>query len=216
MSELTAETREYGTSGSGLWWQTWSGMLALNGATTNSSGGVTGLYLQSARLYLYSHIYRGRTTQEPGLDHPQVADLDQRFRESALSVLRIALDGEMRLFDLPSYFGTMLAYAAVSLVRIVRDNAAVHDETQVIVQLLLRLSEFLRAARCPPSSSHPYIGIFKGLGHANESLQTDTSDEVHPSADTDLEGLHDSIFTNEIWNMDFTDNGDNWMTFDEH
>jgi hypothetical protein len=65
----------------------------------------------------------------------------------------------MRLADLPSYFGTMLAFATVSLIKIARDDEATHGFKQDVLHLLYRLRDTLHVVELPPSCSHLYMGI---------------------------------------------------------
>lgn len=194
------------------WWHTWSGLLALGSQDTDSSGNVQALYFHAAKLYLYSHIHRGSSSVEP-IEQPEVADLHRRFRASALSVLREMVDRGTSLMDLPSYFSTMLAFATVALVRSIREETtANHPEAQEIVRLLRRLTENLRAIKIPEASSHPLVGVAKGMDQMAETLQiADHNFEI--GADMTIDG---DLFTEDIWNFDFTEFGGNWMAFDDH
>lgn len=194
------------------WLQTWSGMLVFDNRVRQ--GSVLELYFHSAKLYLYSHIYRGNTRPHSTIDSSTISDLRQRFRESALSVVRIMLNGETAIIALPSYFSTMLAFATVTLVKTLReDDAENSSHKQEIVRLLQKLTDVLHATQLPRSPSHPLRGIAKGLEHAYDGLTNDAA--VAPDALPDIE-FDESLFMEDLWNVDFADFGDNWMGFDEH
>ncbi|KAM0717106.1 hypothetical protein Q7P37_006958 [Cladosporium fusiforme] len=192
------------------WLQKWRGMLLFD--SEDSSGSVIELYYHTSKLYLYSHIHRGKTETHRTTEPSTIADISKHFRESALSVLRIILDTKMRLHDLPSYFGTMLAFATVALIKTVRDGGATGSfDRPEIMRLLQHLAETLRTIQIPQSPWHPLLSISKGLEH--ESLTNDTSGPFQDVPDLSFD---EGTFMEDIWNMDFTDLGDNWMAFDEH
>lgn len=99
------------------WHDTWSRILVADGLTAS----IMELYYNCALLYLYSHMYRGSSKPGTPVLDPRAVELRGRFRIHAHAVLRIADDGNLRLSDLPSYFGTMLAFAIVSCIKAVRE-----------------------------------------------------------------------------------------------
>lgn len=191
------------------WHHTWCSVLGVNG----SAGSLAELYYNCALLYLHSHIHRGGSQHQMLSPGATLTELHSRFRKSAHAVLRIITDGGLRILDLPSYFGTMLAFATVSLIKIVREDQLLDADRQDILRLLSRLTETFRQIKLPHHVAHPFSGIAKGLEHATESF--------HGSAEQSIAGLDalvssDNLLMDDIWNMDFTDFGDNWMAFDEH
>lgn len=194
------------------WLQTWRSMLVFD--SHDHRGGILELYYHSSKLYLDSHIYRGKAEPVATIESSVVDELRNNFRESAVSVLRIMLDQKMRLLDLPSYFSTMLAFATVALVKMVREGDVARTCSKPeILRLLQQLAETLRANQLPHSPPHPLLGISKGLERATESLQSDASDPLPDATDMNFD---ESIFMEDIWNMDFTDLGDTWMGFGDH
>lgn len=194
------------------WLQTWRGLMVFDSQDQTCS--MLDLYYHCFKLYLCSHIYRGNASLQSTSESSTVADFSKQFRESALSVLRIMLDGKKRLLDIPSYFSTMMAFATIVLIKTIReDNTASSSDKQDIMRLLQRLAETLRPIRLPQSPSHPLLSISKGLEHATESFSSETSGAFH---DVSALNFDESMFMEDIWNMDFTDLGDNWMGFDEH
>lgn len=191
------------------WHSTWCGVLRTEGL----AGSITELYYNCALLYLYSHIHRGENRSQKSNTSPRIAELRNRFRKSAQAVLRIVTDGELRLLDLPSYFGTMLAFAAIALIKAVRDSEVLDDDKYDILCLLRQLADTFRLMKLPPTKSHPYVGIDRGLEQATETLHGSANQSI--VAPSDL-AFNDSILMDDIWNMDFTEFGSNWMEFNDH
>jgi hypothetical protein len=194
-------------------YQNWHNMWCTTLGTGGPAGCIAELYYNCALLYLYSHIHRGNTQPVSPNSDTKIAELHIRFQQSAHAVLRIMVDGELHLLNLPSYFGTMLAFATVTLIKTVREEPLGEGGKSDILNLLRRLASCLRRTRLPPSSSCPYVGISKGLEQATESLSVsaDQSFEIPDGMVFD-----ESILADDIWNMDYTDFGSNWMGFDEH
>ena len=191
------------------WHNIWCGVLGVK----NSTGSIAELYFNSALLYLYSHIHRG-VTRSPNLSlGSRLGELRDHFRKSAQAVLRIFTAGELRVLDLPSYFGTMLAFAAVSLIKVIRDHQVFDEDRHDILYLLRRLAETFREIKLPQTKSHPYVGIAKGLEQATETLHGSADQPVVSSSDL---AFDDSILMDDIWNLDFADFGSNWMDFNNH
>jgi hypothetical protein len=193
------------------WHHTWCGVLGVE----NLAGTITELYYHCALLYLYSHIHRGGHRCPRPNTSGRLTELRDHFRGSAQAVLRIFTNGELRILDLPSYFGTMLAFATVSLIKVVRDGQLLDDDRRDMLHLLRQLMETFRQIKLPQSSSHPYMGIAKGLEQATENLSGSASANQSAVAASDL-AFDNSILMDDIWNMDFAEFGDNWMGFDEH
>jgi hypothetical protein len=191
------------------WHNMWCSTLGTGGA----AGCVAELYYSCALLYLYSHIHRGRTKPTTPTSDAKIIGVHNYFRESARAILRIMVDDELHLLNLPSYFGTMLAFATVSLIKIVREDEVGESEKSNILNLLRRLASRLKGISLQPSSSHPYASISKGLEQATESLLVGTGQSLEIPDDMVFD---ESILADDIWNMDYTDFGSNWMGFDEH
>ena len=188
------------------WHHTWGGILLSDKPTSS----IAELYYNCGLLYLYSHIHRGKNQSlSPSPD----VRFHSRFRASAHAILRIVTNGELRIMDLPSYFGTMLAFATVSLIKVIRDGPWLEDDKHDILRLLGQLTETFRQVKLPQPSSHPYVGITKGLEQVAEGLHGGTD---HTLVVPSNPAFDDSIFMDDVWNMDFTDFGGNWMGFDEH
>jgi hypothetical protein len=191
------------------WHRTWCGILGVN----DLAGSIAELFYNCALLYLYSHIHRGgNRTQRLDTD-ARLTELHDRFRSSAHAVLRTFGSGKLRMLDLPSYFGTMLAFATVSLIKVVRDGQVIEDKRQDIMQLLRELTHNFRQIKLPSSSSHPYVGVARGLEQVAESLFGSADQSAVTAVDV---AFDNNILMDDIWNLDFTDFGSNWMGFGKH
>ena len=191
------------------WHRTWCGVLGAE----NLMGDITELYYHCALLYLYSHIHRGANQSLQQNIDARLIEIHGYFRNSAQAVLRIVTDGKLRILDLPSYFGTMLAFATVSLIKVVRDGEVLDKTRHDILSLLRRLADTFRAIKLPQIKSHPYMGITRGLEQASETLHGGGNESVMAPSDV---AFDDSTLMDDIWNMDFTDFGGNWMEFNDH
>jgi hypothetical protein len=191
----------------------WHNMWCITLGTEGAASCIAELYYNCALLYLYSHIHRGGTSHPIVTSDAKMNELKHRFRESAYAVLRIMVDGELHLLNLPSYFGTMLAFATASLIKIIRGDKVGENEKSDILNLLRRLASRLRGISLPPSSPHPYAGISKGLEQATESFLVGSDQSIGIASDMVFD---ESILADDIWSMDYTDFGSNWMGFDEH
>ena len=191
------------------WHGTWCSVLRIEGLT----GSIMELYHNCALLYLYSHIHRGDNRSSKMDTGPRLAELRDCFRKSAQAVLRIFTTSELRVLDLPSYFGTMLAFATIALIKVIRDGEVLDEDRHDILCLLRQLADTFRQMKLPPTKSHPYVGIARGLEQATGTLHSSTNQPiVNPS---DL-AFNDNILMDDIWNMDFTDFGSNWVEFNDH
>ncbi|GAB7330857.1 hypothetical protein MBLNU13_g02390t1 [Cladosporium sp. NU13] len=191
------------------WLHTWYGVLGVE----NLTGNITELCYHCALLYLYSHIHRGAKDSPQPNTSARLTEIHGYFRNSAQAVLRIVTDDKLCILDLPSYFGTMMAFAAVSLIKVVRDGEVLDGDRHDILSLLRRLADAFRGIKLPQTKSHPYLGIVKGLEQASETLHG--GGDRSAVAPSDL-AFDDSILIDDIWNMDFTDFGGNWMEFNDH
>jgi hypothetical protein len=194
-------------------YQNWHNMWCIALGTGGAAGCIAELYYHCALLYLYSHIHRGSTQPVSPTSDTKIAELHLRFQQSAHAVLRVMVNGELHLLTLPSYFGTMLAFATVSLIKIIREGTIGESGKSDVLNLFLRLASRLKGISLPPYSNHPYAGISKGLEQATESLSVG----AHQSLEIpDAMVFDESILADDLWNMDYTDFGSNWMGFDEH
>lgn len=191
------------------WHHTWCDVFGVE----NPTGSITELYYHCALLYLYSHVHRGANRSPQLSIGARLTEIHGHFRNSAQAILRIVTEGQIRILDLPSYFGTMLAFATVSLIKITRDGAVSANDRHDVLSLLRRLSDTFREIKLPQTKSHPYSGIAKGLEQTYETLHGGGSQSLVASNDLVFD---DIILMDDVWNMDFAEIGGNWMEFNDH
>jgi hypothetical protein len=106
-------------------WRTdWTDRIARNGGMgTNLTIGID-LHFYFAKLYLCSHVFRGSHSER---DSQQISSNMKEFAHSAMdsaaSIVRLIVDDrsvQSSLAELPTYYHTMLAFAAVFLLKIAR------------------------------------------------------------------------------------------------
>lgn len=175
------------------------------------------LYFHSAKLYLYSHVFRGPSLARSPAGSNKTENLAQHATDAALQILHCAVDGTddpSWLQTLPFYFGTMIAFACVCLIRIsLQESRENNARTNEIVQYLSRLSQILQSTAMDSSSSHPLANIAKSLEAAtrtrNETIDVITNDV---NRDDMLDFCFDfDMFANNPFNLAFPGAEDNWM-----
>jgi hypothetical protein len=175
------------------------------------------LYFHSAKLYLYSHVFRGPTLAESPAGSNGTENLAQYATDAALEVLRCAVDrteDSAWLQRLPFYFGTMIAFACVCLIRTsLQENLEESAKTSEIVRYLSRLSQILQSSAMDDSSSHPLVNIAKSLEAATKErnpLPNQEAGEVNAQNMLDFAFDFD-MFANNPFNLTFPGAEDNWM-----
>ncbi|KAK3114831.1 hypothetical protein LTR53_006442 [Teratosphaeriaceae sp. CCFEE 6253] len=176
------------------------------------------LYYHSAKLHLYSHAYRGpnhgaQPLAEVRATHP----LAEYVLDSAIALLTRTLDGRdtsTRLHKLPAYFGTMIAYASVCLIRAgIRAEETEETRKKQCQDLITRLAAALRSASLP--ATHPLSGIAKGLETVTGSRPADVDGRSprQSAGDMDETGLgHDAFAEDDFdWNLFASD--DYWAQY---
>lgn len=196
------------------WYADWIDVLALPVDANSIPRRVFDFYFYSAKLYLFSHIFRGPSEAELPANIPGAEDLIRNASDSALSILRSSIAGdEIHPFleKLPSYFGTMIAFASVCLIRTTLRNPS-HDDVMAneTMHLLRRVPEVVRDSPLSPLSTHPLVSISKSLEAAiNEEVSKNTPRSGELTADLSFDfDLFASDPTNlmfpggeEFWNL---------------
>ncbi|KAK6853308.1 hypothetical protein PG995_010120 [Apiospora arundinis] len=130
-----------------------------------------GLQYNFARLYLCSHAFRGVNTVEftsrsPGID----TELDEIANSAVLAasaILRaVVSDPEIQGFldGLPTYFNTMIAFAAVFLLKVsTKYGSMVHIDLQEIRRLLRSLLTTLKKVTSSMHPRHLLVSITAGI-----------------------------------------------------
>ena len=175
------------------------------------------LYFYSAKLYLYSHVFRGPSLAKSPAGSVGTENLAQHATDAALEVLRCAVDDtddQSWLQKLPFYFGTMIAFACVCLIRTsLQDGQEINNRTNQIVRYLTSLSQILQSSAMDQSSSHPLANIAKSLEAATKDRPQSANQVVDgTNAENMLDFAFDfDMFANDPFNLTFPGGEDNWM-----
>ena len=234
----------------GIWYREWLPVimplshLRLQGDTSDSIGGARSqtfdLYFCSSKLYLLSHIVRG-SAQGPSEmltsthHHERQQDLIRQAFKSAMRIVKAvtsAIDGGVHLGALPSYLGTIAAFACILLLRISRSQHShiTSDEDKInMLQSLRDLSITLQSSlqsttgqTCPTySPTIPLVRIARAsttINLANNAMQAaapldrQCDDGAARSYDMHLHSptlaADSSWFTSEFADLDFNFLGD--------
>lgn len=175
-------------------------MLSFTNSPTGFSRRVFDLYYYSAKLYLISHVFRGSQSQSQSRDTKVSTGSDTTVNtfvngavQSAFAMIRCIVDDNNKspwLEMLPTYIGTMVAFACVCLVRVSRQQTPLacdmHDE--VISGYLHRLVQVPRLSPVMDHPAHPLVSIARSL----ETATTTAGQEYS----------HDPPTWNEIRDLD--------------
>lgn len=180
-----------------------------------------------AKLYLYSHAFRGAGPSQAKSRSPEATmELEEATNSAflaALSILRtVVLDPEIQshLDGLPIYFHTMVASAAVFLLKATtRHSGLVQFDSREVRRLVHDLVETLTGVTSTMHQRHLLVGITKGLrvllqqcnhdiensplvatGEAPEGLGAETFLEgnVGPSWDSSILGEYDFFLYQDL------------------
>ena len=199
------------------WNEDWRDAITLGDKVASHSQHLFDVYLDSAKLYLSSHVFRGPSLAASPAGSSETEDLAGYAAESALSILRCAVDGQEDnswLETLPCYFGTMIAFTCVCLIRTsLSTDSPTDSKTNEILRLLHRLAQRLQVSHLASSTTHPLSNIAKGLEAAikerNQSFQQ-TQSEMNSNGMYDFAFDFD-MFANDPLNLSFPGPEDNWM-----
>lgn len=137
------------------------------------------LYIHCAKLSLFSHTFRGaQKSPSAGLTSSpfHAHELDKYKRStlaSALAIVRAVAWGEhvpRRLEYLPSYFGTMIAFASVSLLKAWgQEQTMSYLDKNEVAAALGRLCEVLQGVAARIQPEHPLRSVARSLRIAMKS-----------------------------------------------
>lgn len=196
------------------WQQEWSDILIPAHRPEYIPQRIFDLYLHSAKLYLCSHVFRGPPVSD-GLGYRCL--FTQQAFDSALKIIGAAVeetDDRRWLEDLPPYFGTMIAFASVCIIRIPAIQGAIApSKVNDSLQYPQRLAEILQRSSVTESRKHPLLSIARSLRTATtdtppaQSMQAiDSIDRLLPDIDFDFDSFASDALN---WNLPGLD--DNWM-----
>ena len=202
------------------WRQEWLEVLTLRNALDHFVQYKFDLYYNSAKLYLWSHVFRGpvqkdakRTVATNGLD-----SFAKRAAENALSIIRCISDGyENRawLENLPCYFGPVTAFASILLLRASwYEQSHYNLEKEEVFQCLQRLSELIRNSLVVAHSVHPLLSIANSLDVAIGGRCQSNCDGIdEKEADKPIEMLDFDLFRDDLLGPGFMYGHDDWLSF---
>ncbi|KAJ5112544.1 hypothetical protein N7532_000589 [Penicillium argentinense] len=149
------------------WYGDWLDILTFVEVADPFPRRVFDLYYHSAKLYLFSHIFRGHSRDGTGFTNDTTSDLDE-FASSALkNALSIVCDitKEASLQTLPDYIGTVTAFASVCLVKASTECKMITCDADGDDAFghLRRLVQVSRSSAIGNGSTHPLRGIAESL-----------------------------------------------------
>ena len=193
------------------WYNHWSRVLNLDTEIASLGRSLLDLYLSCSKLCLFSHIYRGKTQQEPSVEDDARARLQQSALDSAGSVLRLVTNGHIAfgwLERLPAYFRIMLGFAAVYLM-----NTSAQILSYSSLGVVEQMIETIRSSSVVASPMHPFSAILHGLEASRGRRSMSQADVLFKSPDSHL-AYHRSTPTQSIegdLDLGFLDNRNDGM-----
>lgn len=198
------------------WYQDWLRVLALPIDSDSIARRMFDFYFHSAKLYLFSHVFRGPSEADMPTKVQGGDDMARHAADHALSVLRCAVDGDELhplLQRLPFYFGTMIAFASVCLIRTTLRRAPRDDaKANECLHYLRRVCEVLQGSPLAKSSTHPLLSIARSLEAAisgQDRTITEQLDQTTTDTWSDLSFDFD-LFASDPMNLTFPGGEDNW------
>ena len=187
------------------WRQDWLGVLTIQAQKSGFAPYLFDFYFNSAKLHLYSHVFRGASQAQTDIRRSDDTDLlGRQAFESALSVVRCAVEGNEAccwLRYMPSYFGTMIAFASICLVKFSAQEQSLTDaKRKESLQGLRLLSSALQTITTEGSITHPLVSLAKGLDTAINSGPQNIS--TNPDSTTDAV-TNDSTLDFDQFGSDF-------------
>lgn len=185
------------------------------------------LYYSSAKLYLFSHAFRGpaqRDLTPPVAITSGLDDIAQRAVEEAFSIIRSVLaspeSNRSTPGDLPCYFTTVTAFASVVLLRASSQTQShyVADRKEVL-QTLHQLIDFVQGRLFGPDISiHPLLGIANSLKVAVDSISEANPNSIAGNGINqaiEFSSLDFDLFGQDLFGFGFADNHSpmDWLSF---
>lgn len=193
------------------WRRYWLATIDFDANADQFPGRMFDFYFHSAKLYLFSHVFRGQSD----LSTEALRDVEHyahRALEHALStVCFLSCETHECFQHLPYYVGAVTAFASVYLVKASSQKRDIVCEknSEDITTHLRRLVQVLRLPAGETQSNHPLLGIAKSL----EALMPGASQFDHNQHSlADFNGLFGFDFALDgldIFNIDFPNASNN-------
>ncbi|KAL1861941.1 hypothetical protein Plec18167_001272 [Paecilomyces lecythidis] len=195
------------------WYQKWLSALSLKGDTDDFSLWTFDLYFHSAKLFLFSHAFRGPLHDGTNIS----SEFTTYALGSALSIIRCIVEAKEPsswLRTLPAHFGIMAAFASVSLIRTTfQQQANCSLETAEILRNLQRLVEVLETSFS--ADDHPpqvWGSIARSLKAAMETQQHVTPEEGNQINESPCyTSLNFDLFMNDALDLDLLGSTGDWI-----
>lgn len=167
------------------WRADWSDSFGVNTHVGDYPRKGVGLHYHFAKLHLTSHAFRGAPVSSAHHVYqlsPELEEVAQAAVQSAKAILRtIILDEEIQshLYGLPLYFDTMIAFAAVFLLKVATKFAAtVRVDSNDILYMMEDVSRVLKNATARMHRQHMLVCIADGIADLLQKCK-DASDLEH-------------------------------------
>jgi hypothetical protein len=152
------------------WRADWSDSFGVNTHVGDYPRKGVGLHYHFAKLHLTSHAFRGAPVSNAQRVYqlsPELEEFAQAAVQSAKAILRtIILDEEIQshLYGLPLYFDTMIAFAAVFLLKVATKFAAtVRVNSNDILYMMEDVSRVLKNVTARMHRQHLLVCIADGI-----------------------------------------------------
>lgn len=203
-TELESFGREYDQ-----WFGEWSDLLSTSEMGTQSTNRLGCLYYHSARLFLFSHVFRGPAAEIYSLPKEGIDSFASSALSSALAIVRCIVDGhrdaELWLHKLPVYFGTMTAFASVCLLKgSCQEQSTTGLDFGETTEYIRRLVDLLRTSLVADHPANTWSSIATSLDIATKGWDLFQPQDDHLT--TPVDGA---------FNFDVFD-GDGGLSLDHH
>jgi hypothetical protein len=182
------------------WYEEWFTMLSFANTTNSFLRRAFDLYFHSARLYLFSHVFRGSQDEGLATFNTDIGKFASDAMKCALAVIKTIVDdteSSSCLERLPSYMATMMTFACVCLVKASRQQGpwTLELQNEDIISYLHRLIRVLRSSPIV-NPSHPLLSIAKSLEAVTGEEHGHGSLPWSDIRDLDLDMSFFDMFTN--------------------
>ena len=170
------------------WRADWSECFSLNAHVGDYPRKGVGLHYHFAKLYLCAHAFRGAPVSSHSAYQltPELEEVAQAALQSAKAILRtIIMDEEMQshLNGLPLYFDTMIAFAAVFLLKVAtKFTATVRSDSNQILLLVGDMARVLKQCTSRMHRQHLLVCIADGISALLQKCK-DAEHRQHPVAE---------------------------------
>lgn len=172
------------------WFGEWSDLLSSSETATPFANRLGCLYYHSAKLFLFSHVFRGPAAEIYSLPEEGINSFASSALKNALAILRCILDGhtdtEPWLHKLPLYFGTMTAFASVCLLKAsCQEESTTSLDFGETTEYIRRLVELLRTSLVADHPANTWSSIATSLDIATKGWDLFHSEDQHITTPAD-------------------------------